>query len=306
MTWQVYHLVFRLETPLHIGRRGWGIIQRTRPYLMGKNLWAAATARLTQLLDSTDYEAVGNALKQRVIFTYHYPAIVPQTPLLPHYRAGEGLYYGDLSAADFEYRFIGSYAATAIDPTAQAAEEASLHEIEVLLPHPRDAETPVYLCGYMLLREGATILGQALTIENLAPLLRDVQVGGERGYGYGRLLLCQDKPELVATALFGRYDLVDKSGAAPTLGISSGLPLPAHTLLRDVQAAGDIEPLTGREWGFEKREEPEKPEGAGQKIPQGKEVPVCYVPGSVLADKHIFHIRPELYGVLDLQAIASS
>jgi hypothetical protein len=50
MAWQVYRLIFRLDTPLHVGQRGWGMIQRTRPYLMGKNLWAATTARLTRVL----------------------------------------------------------------------------------------------------------------------------------------------------------------------------------------------------------------------------------------------------------------
>jgi hypothetical protein len=300
MAWQVYRLVFRLETPLHVGRRGWGIIQRTRPYLMGKNLWAAATARLTRRLASEDYEAVGDALKKVIVFTYCYPATHPEEPLLPHYREQVGLCYDGLAAAEFEYRFVGSYASTAIDPAAQAAEEASLHEIEVLLPHTRGAGAPVYLCGYVLLRETATVLNRPITAATLFDLLSDVQVGGERGYGCGRLLLRQDESGPTEGPLFGRYGLAKTDADRPKLTVPNGSPLPAHALLPSLKAAGDIEPLTGREWGtFEDRE------GAGQKMPQGREVQVCYAPGSVPVfeeneEGKTFALLPGQYGIMQL------
>lgn len=297
MAWQVYHLMFRLETPLHIGRRGWGFIQRTRPYLMGKNLWAAATARLTRRLgrrlDREDFEAVGQALKKAVVFTYCYPATDPQAPLLPHYREGQGLCYGDLTAAEFEYRFVGSFASTAIDPAAQAAEDASLHEIEVLLPHTRDDGAPVYLCGYVLLCEGAAIDTQPVDAKTMFDLLSDVQVGGERGYGYGRLVLQRQRCHQTEAPLWGVYRLAQNDTDRLELIVPARAPLPAHALFADLQASGDIEPLTGREWGvFGDRE------GAGQKMPQGAEVQVCYMPGSVLAGEGAFAIQMEQYGIL--------
>lgn len=296
MDWKVYRLVFRLKTPLHIGRRGWGIIQRTRPYLMGKNLWAAATARLTCELGNQDYAGVGEALKGLALFTYCYPATDPELPLLPHFQMGKGLYYGNLSAAEFEYRFIGSYAATAIDPATQAAEAASLHEIEVLLSHTRDTGAPVYLCGYVLLREGGAVSGSPLTITTLSGLLRDVQVGGERGYGFGRLFLQQDGSDSTNEPLFGEYQLEDYGAPRPILTISGESPLPAHALITGLKAAGDIEPLTGREWGVLGDRE-----GAGQRMLQGKAVPVCYVPGSIVEGEKRFAILADQYGILKVQ-----
>jgi len=309
MTWEICRLVFRLETPLHVGRRGWGIIQRTRPYLMGKNLWAATTARLTRWLDREDYEAVGNALKQVSVFTYCYPAVDPEEPFLPHYREKIGLCYGDLTAVEFEYCFIGSYASTAIDPVAQAAEDASLHEVEVLLPHARDGGKQVYLCGYVLLHEEAAVLGHPINSDALFACLDDVQVGGERGYGYGRLSLQRAYSGPVDSPLFGRYRFEETNDAKPTLIVPYQNPLPAHTLLDGLQAAGDIEPLTGREWGIpesqrqggEKREE-EKREGAGQRLVQPGEIKVCYAPGSVPliepGSEETFALLPEQYGVM--------
>ena len=245
MTWQIYRLTFRLETPLHIGRRGWGIIQRTRPYVMGKNLWAATTARLTRLLNSGDYRAVGEVLKRVAVFTYCYPATDVDHPLLPHYRLQDGLekglYYGDLDAVAFEYAFIGSYAATAIDPVAQAAEEASLHEVEVVLPHTRSDGRQVYLCGYLLLRDGATVLDTPITVDTLYALLDDVQVGGERGYGYGRLLLQRDRCGLEnSRCLFDRYELTGTSDGLPEFTVPASQPLPAHALLVGLRAGGEI------------------------------------------------------------------
>jgi len=294
MAWQVYRLIFRLKTPLHVGRRGWGIIQRTRPYLMGKNLWAAATASLTRLLGSDDYETIGRALQENALFTYFYPALDVGRPLMPCY-GDHGLRYGDLAGEEFEFRFIGSYASTAIDPMAQAAEEASLHEVEVLLPHTRDKGEQVYLHGYLFIREGARIAGRPLDVL-LRNVLSEVQVGGERGYGYGRLLRHDLKSW--QGRLFNQYKVDDLILTIPT-----GLPLPAHASIEGLFAWGDIEPLTGREWGkFPPDEDLRKGqtqrEGAGQVMPQSGEIAVCYVPGSVPGDVYTFEFDPKRYGIL--------
>ena len=45
MAWRAYKIVLRLRSPLHIGRGKVGNLQRTRPYVAGRNLWGALTAR---------------------------------------------------------------------------------------------------------------------------------------------------------------------------------------------------------------------------------------------------------------------
>ena len=46
MTWTVYRVTWRLLAPMHIGWRKLGNMQQTRPYVTGRNLWGAFTARL--------------------------------------------------------------------------------------------------------------------------------------------------------------------------------------------------------------------------------------------------------------------
>jgi len=300
MAWQIYRLIFRLDTPLHVGQRGWGIIQRTRPYLMGKNLWAATTASLTRTLGSDDYKAVGRALLENALFTYFYPAVDVNQPLMPCY-GDKGLSYGrqkyrELAADEFEFSFVGSYASTAIDPVTQTAEEASLHEVEVILPRTRDEGAQVYLHGYLLIHEGAQIMGHPLNISLLLDLLTDVQVGGERGYGYGRLLKHDFRPW--SGKLFNQYEVENL-----TLTMLPDSPLPAHALIEGLLARGDIEPLTAREWGkFPPDEDLRKGqiqrEGAGQVMPQPNQIAVCYVPGSVPRSVQTFEFDLDRYGIL--------
>lgn len=46
--WQWYQLILRLLTPTHISWNKIGNVQRTRPYITGRALWGALTARLTR------------------------------------------------------------------------------------------------------------------------------------------------------------------------------------------------------------------------------------------------------------------
>ena len=56
MTWTAYRVVFKLRSPMHIGCGKVGNVQRTRPYVIGRNFWGALTMRLTR--DATQGSAV--------------------------------------------------------------------------------------------------------------------------------------------------------------------------------------------------------------------------------------------------------
>ena len=133
MSWQLYQLRFRVLSPIHVGRQKIGNIQLARPYVMARHLWAAVTARLTRDAQyagasgaAKEYELKGDAVKEQLAFTYLYPEDHNERPLFPRLTE-QGLKYGSQSAeidADvFTWRYFNSYSSTALDYSANAAED---------------------------------------------------------------------------------------------------------------------------------------------------------------------------------------
>jgi len=230
MTWTACKIVLRLLTPLHVGAGQLGNVQRTRPYVTGKSLWGALTARLTR--DYSDlggnYGEVGQRVNEELAFSYFYPAVGETVDLWPW----------DETTDEFAWRYLGAYASTALDYGRSAAEEGSLHETEFIAPVTRDGQ-PVYLVGYIFERQGC-----ALRWQEALPWL---QLGGERTYGWGRV-----KPSLImpADGSFFGLDATQLAGERPTLRLTSGSPLLAHAPAvgaNAVAAEGRLMPLVGRE-----------------------------------------------------------
>jgi len=178
MSWIHYPLCFRLLGPLHVGYRKVGNLMQTRPYVPGKPLWAALTARLTRDYRSNpgpqDYRAVGKAVKENFRFGYLWPSLDGENPCFPW----------DHEA--FDYTFLGSYISTALDYGRAAAEEGSLHEVEFLAPCTRQGQR-VFLVGDLWVREPFAD-GEAPLIQ-WREALKGIQLGGERSYGWGRVRL---------------------------------------------------------------------------------------------------------------------
>lgn len=297
--WTVKPLAFRLRSPLHIGWRKVGNLMQTRPYVPAKNLWAALTARLTRrqaqegrAAKAEAYQTVGESVAKSLVFTYFFPALKPD-PLQALYPCltDAGLVYGaaELTAQTFDYLFLDSYASTAINVGQNAAEQGSLHETEMLRPRTRpllgtplagkvddaadELGAPVYLVGYALVRgEGPAGWRAALG---------QLQIGGERRYGWGALgkveAACQERK-----SLFGLYDLTSGDTAGPILEASSGAPLLAHTLAADYHGAplvagltGPVEPVVGRE-----TRAGGKP-GFGANLIEAR---ICWAPGTRLGE----------------------
>lgn len=201
MSWQRYDLRFRLESPLHIGARKTGNLNETRGYVHGKVLWAALTARLTRDHDDgasgPRYVAIGKDVQKHFRFTYLYPALAKdredqneqgKTPtglddVTTHYPWQD----------DFAYRFLGSYASTALDYDHQAAEEGSLHEMEFIRPFARplgdETPPPVYLAGSIYVKAKTA---SHSVLSHWPQVFQRLQIGGERTYGWGRLRLVSD------------------------------------------------------------------------------------------------------------------
>jgi hypothetical protein len=301
MNWQLYQLRFRVLSPLHIGYQKVGNIQRTRHYVMARQMWGALTAKLTRGalygewtlpagVSPGDYEKMGELVSQQIAFSYLYPESESSKPLFP-YQSQNGLAYGfnegkEVLPADvFAWRYLNSYASTALDYNANAAEEGSLHETEFIAPKTRPDGSPckgdVYLTGYVFVRTECVLSYWPMAI-------RELQIGGERKSGWGRVRLIGQPREVTKPdeKLFGliEYDL---STGQPTVVVKTEMPLLSHASLPPVsgQAAitfnGSIEPLTYRAWDQHK--------GAGQDI-QTKGV--YYTPGTVLKSQQSIQQEP--------------
>lgn len=260
MTWQKYPLVFRLESPLHIGYHKVGNLMQTRGYVLGKNLWAALVARLTREAipgaAGSDYVQIGQKANEQFRFSYLYLAVDPAG--LPCYPWQDDL---------FDYRFLSSYASTALNYDQQAAAEGLLHETEFIRSRarqlPGDAEPPqVYLVGELYIQDNLDS-----KLAGWRDALSRVQLGGERGYGWGRMRL-EKLPE---------RGIIEE----PTIKVEEDMPVLAHVLAQGVSVVGPVEPLVG--WERDNQ-------GNSAKNWRLSSAMICYAPGAVVKRKTTFII----------------
>jgi len=269
MAWQCFRLICELLSPLHIGYHKVGNVQRTRYYIPARNLWAAVTQRLVRSgfgsdvlsTQADDYTAVGDWVNEHIAFTYFF-LHEDDTLLYPCYTEN-GLCYGGLRQHKFERRYLAAHVTTGLDPTTTSAEAASLHEVEFIAPVNQDGAR-TRIGGWVFLRDAALekLGGEA----KWHSWLRDLQVGGERRYGFGRLRLA-GAPKAVYR--LDGYD-VELKAVRPRIAAENGKPFWAHTLSENTKARGLIEPLVGRETRA----------GAsfGQRLTRAR---ICWTPGSI-------------------------
>lgn len=250
MDWQTYRIVFRLCTPLHSGQSKVGNVQLTRPYVIGRALWGALTARLTRdqhqgqgpATQAKLYENIGKEVHETLALTYFYPALKVDND----YQIS---WPWDNETA-FRACFLGSYASTALSYPHHSASEGSLHEVEFITPMTQDDGCPVYLVGYIFARNNGLDWPAAL---------HRLQLGGERGYGWGRVSLAEAPKLLTEQRIFDLYSVQPGTGPPVIEALnndSKPIPLLAHTLTTNFSGPGiqgAIEPLVGRETQMNKK-----------------------------------------------------
>jgi hypothetical protein len=284
MAWKTYRIVFRLRSPLHIGWGKAGNLQRTRPYVMGRTLWGALTMRLTRdalngkglAADSQQYQKWGEEVHKSLAYTYFYVATKAKN--------GYHITWPWQNESLFRRRFLGSYSSTALIYPHHSAAEGTLHEVEFISPRTSDTGEPVFFMGYFFERDGCNIAWREAC--------HRLQLGGERGYGWGAL-------ELIEVTESSGDDLFDGMAGFsaveenPVISLS-GSPayLLAHTHAADLGAAGEVEPLVGREW----RSHNTRNRHAGQHVEFSG---VCFAPGSVVIQPLSFLIGE--FGVWEIR-----
>lgn len=270
MTWTAYQVTFKVLSPIHIGWHKLGNLQRTRPYITGRNLWGALTSRLTRESGSNGYESFGRQVDNQLAFTYFYPSTKQDAVTLWPWPD---------QWDTFAWTFLGSYASTALE-NGRGAEAGSLHETEFIAPRTRDGE-PVFLVGYFFAKDGCQ-----LRWENA---LGKLQLGGERGYGWGRVQVehCRE-----IKAETGQYQYIfdspeahryifDGSKEHPLLTTTNETQLLAHTYAEEAdEGRGTIEPLIGRETTGNA--------SFGKSITRAE---ICWTPGSKATTKEKFYVQ---------------
>jgi len=275
MTWRAYQVILRLRSPMHIGWGKVGNVQRTRPYVTGRVLWGTITMRLARdatqgngpATDSRDYRRVGEQVNQSLAFTYFYPALKSGDD----YRVA----WPWENESAFRHRFLSSYQGTALSYPQQSAAAGMLHEVEFISPNALDTGEEVFLKGY--------VFEQADCALNWQSALKRLQMGGERGYGWGNVELV-NSAQSADEHLFNGPAIFKGDGDDPTVYSPADGRLLAHTLVEDLPVAGDVEPLVGREW---RSDNPSR-------CHAGQHVEFCgiyWIPGSVAHQELDFAVK---------------
>lgn len=261
MPWTSYELIFRLKTPAHIGLGRVGNVQRTRPYITGRVVWGALTMRLKRDANGAcTYQDVGARVHQELAYSYFYPA-----------TKSNGCYqvaWPWEDASSFRYRFLSSYSGTALTSPQQSVAVGTLHEVEFLAPHRIDSGEPVFLVGYVFEADGCSLKWRE-ACERL-------QVGGERGYGWGDLALISCLQPTDCTPFLDQL-CFDGRNTRPVVRLETSQALLAHTSAAQTRASGTVEPLVGREWNNH----------PGQQVVHSG---VCFAPGSRVEAQSCFEI----------------
>ena len=275
MAWTHYKLKFRLLSPMHIGYRKVGNLMQTRKYVPGKNVWAALTARLTRDYHDgskgDEYKKIGKKLIGQFRFGYLWPSLDGIEPYF--------FWDHEEDHEDFDYLLLDSYASAALDYSAYSTEEGSLHETEFVAPVARNGY-PVFLLGD-LWKKDDEIEGK-IDDESWQRSMENLQLGGERTYGWGRVAICSEgwsgnSSRQGITALGHRWQ---EEGEEIVFIVDKGKRITAHALAARTESqsnafggvptkdvSGSIEPMVGREWS----------DSAGKEVSYGG---VYFLPGS--------------------------
>ena len=232
--WQASQITLALDAPLHLGERASGNLRQTRRYVPGRALWGAITQRLTRFAGGTTpehYQAKGDWVHRNLRFSYAYLSIHPER--IDLWPWGDQ----DHDSSRFDWLFLQSYTSTAL-VDGRSSEEGSLHETEYLAPRTRDGQ-PVYLLFYLWLHQDANLSPEHDPTR--APFWRAMSLGGERGYGWGRVRHVQTHSS--PADLFGLWQFDPACHLTP---LAEAPPSLAHVTAHS-SWTGSVVPLVGRE-----------------------------------------------------------
>lgn len=294
--WTSFELIFELQSPLHIGYlpANVSVINPTRYYVPGRNFWGAVTKKLTEIIfpnpSSSEYQLIGGGLKELFRFSYFF-LFDGETVYSPHFQP-KGLVYGmtkqanrQLTHREFEHLFVSSRVSTAIVSASRTAKKGSLHDLEFIQHKYIDADGRIRntkLIGLVWYRKNACIhlsdkkeivpeISERGVCINGRSVFEELSIGGEQNYGFGRIRL----QAVNSPAQYYKLEVLSQEQDL-VLELRENEPIPGHMPYRpELEFAGDIELLSGREYGHTSGKRFVGP-GASVITPK-----YCFIPGTV-------------------------
>lgn len=314
MSWKTYKLTYLAPGPVHAGFREIGNVVRTRYYIPASTIWGAVTAQLTRSIFPAGhpqmpllYQIIGDYVKENLRFGYFFPTEEGIIYRPKFERNAEK--YGSLSRDQFERKFITSIATTALEVSAEegattkqtfAAEEGSLHEMEIMTAKktPAGDWAKLQFFGYAYFKIERPFKSEIPDVNELKKLenddfvleqIQEIIAGGERKYGFGKLVLekCEEENE--------SKDLIPaelcKNNVDSEIYFASHVPFISE---KKLEISGPIEPYVCRVWGNGTKT---SGKGPGQSYSVAN---VCWVPGCKLESYLIDSIRVGVGGMWEI------
>jgi len=173
MTW--YKVIFRQLQPIHVGQGRFGVLGQTRIFIPGWTMWGA----LTKAFNIKQGVSLENNQDLFETITNVFPTFDPEgnldNILFPHYQDGY-FFLGEYREDHFRAEFCEVFMSTAVRPISRQAKDASLHELEFILPKGKTEKQQLYWVGW-------------IELENKDDIPKEIYVGGDRRYGFGLLEL---------------------------------------------------------------------------------------------------------------------
>jgi hypothetical protein len=203
---QWFELVFEQLRPLHIGKITYGVTAETEVFIPGQTMWGGLT-KTFNLGNKADLS--GNQELFSTI-TCFFPSLDAENILAPFYNNGL-LYLGEISVDEFRFAFLDTFISTAIKPLSREAIDKSLHEMDFILPQPKNElpdsginrSTKLHWIGLIGIDGDITELDAFLQEDKLT-----INVGGESKYGFGQMKLHSKK--IIDAPILEQWGLTDK------------------------------------------------------------------------------------------------
>jgi len=288
MPWRMYKVVFRIKTPIHIGYRKYGNLMQTRPYVPARVFLGALTARITrktfgQTRDWKHYRIVGEILNQIFTASYFYPTtdkegginLFPWDDNFPFYRF-VGSYVSTALENEYKTAKEGTlHEVEYISPkTRDNGEQVYLsgyflvkknHNTDNIFPKIEENLKAEYRKSNLSDEELTELLNllqnikndgkfteiTKIILQNWQNITENLQIGGERGYGWGSIERVNPEGEKWESenSMFGKYEVVFEEDR-PIIKIPKDKRIPAHLIVENDHPtlSGEVEPLVRREW----------------------------------------------------------
>lgn len=186
-------LVFQQLSPIHIGKKNYGVISETRLFIPGWTMWGALVNACGKAEDASKerFKVLQSNFEKISCF---FPLVEANcSENIPEVKFEKGyLFIDGIFEEELRLKLTDTYVSTAIESQSISAKDESLHETEVFLPRTvfdKDNAKEVRNVFWV----GILGVDDSSGIDTFIKSNPEVFVGGDSKYGFGRLKLISYK-----------------------------------------------------------------------------------------------------------------